>query len=146
MNYYFSEFINDLCQKYDICKDVDGTKTTVQLLSPAGRVLTAVYDEIDENKRAYVRGAIMYPPINRDGRQQFMDMALRFNCDAISVLNMGVMPHPTDERGFCPTWFVTKHEQTEQEWNKQFKLFEALADKAYESVHKLTMQWVHSLH
>lgn len=146
MKYYFSEYMMEACRKHQLVRHIDGTTAKIQFTCPTGNNLTVSYDELDTNKRAFVRGNLMYPPISRDGRQQFMNMVMHFNAESIQVMNMGLMPDPADERAMCPTWFVPRQKQTPMEWDKQMQVFELLAERSYDSLNGLLVQWVHSLH
>ena len=146
MDLYFYEHINRLAAQHDLHRDTDGVVSTMYIVLPLGTHVGIRFNEIDPNCRARVFTGTFVPPIDRYGRERFMRHALRFNRNAIAILDAGYVPHIEQTNAFMFNWFVPRFSQSEKTWGEQLTAFEGLANYCRGENAKLVQQWANCLH
>lgn len=136
--------MTNLAYEFDLAKDTQGTTTTMHLVLPHGTRAHVVFDELDFEKRAFVATGTFVPPITRPHRDRFFEHVLRFNRNAISLLNCGLVPDPQHPTAFTPTWYVPKFAQTEKTWEQQLSMYESLVADCACDLRTLLKEWTAS--
>jgi hypothetical protein len=143
---YFNEFMDELSKRHDLHKKVNGTQVELTIVLSHRTAVEIVYDAVDREKRAYIRSGCMVPPITKDGRSKFMNFILDFNRNAISVMDVGIMPHPKSDAAFTPTWYVPKGDYSYREWEVCLHTYEGIVKNASSEVSRMMLEWTHYLH
>jgi hypothetical protein len=143
---YFAQFANALSFEFDLHKESVGVVSTLSIVLPMGTQVQIEFNELDFDKRACVRSRPYYPPIDRNGRARFLDYVLNFNRNALSYLDMGLMPAPTDDKAFMPTWYAPRKEETYISWNAKLGIFEGLVANCNHNIQKMMNEWTNYAH
>ena len=130
----FSEFMNQLAQRRQLRRNVDGPRVTCRLQLQGSAVVTVTTDELDPGAIALVTSEPWPVPITSGAYGEFMRVALNFNRNALHHLPCGIVQDPVNPSLYRLTWKVPAVERDSAQWMRELKLFGVLADKAWSTM------------
>lgn len=130
----FAQYMAELAQRRGIRRMEDGGRVTYRLRMSDGASLTVVTDELDVSQVCRVTSEAWPVPVTASAHATFLREALAFNRSALAHLPCGIVQDPAQSSLYRLTWCVPDLTAQEQEWRQRFKLFAALATKAWSTL------------